>query len=491
MADELNVEFDDGEDESIEELISRIKDQVNRPEGAPRSGSQPEGVDQTASRSTPLFNPFAQQDNTRKLVAQEQAKRERERREQIKEDRRRLAQQSQDERRELRQEIKESKSQSQQEVTGARSDAISQRVGAYGLSAALGFPGYIGASFIDSKFIRPNEEERVNAEKQYQKELEEYRQRREKAEIDARRRAEENIRNRPIDATPIDGQGKPIPQTGGAGGGPPQFPGGPTYPMSGEPPKPEPPILPPTRPSILDNSKFESFSKGAGALTAGLIIGREVNQAVDSIFQNLSRATDGLVSGDAIQGSKGLLSTAQNVLDPIGTNVGLNVAVEGFDLLLDLNKGILDSIKGTEAFAPQTLVASIEGELVKLERQITNAQKLDNLTAEIVRINTQIDSAWDELRVEFLQTMGPLIVANLKAISIGIKTITAIIQVLSEMVSVGAISLGDILSLVGAISNYMEENKLKELDESSILAQIDRFFDPVNKQPRPGGMPLS
>jgi len=233
MATEINI---DPEFEDENEFRKRLEDQMK----GDQSGSAPNEYitsgepeienDLPGSPNAVPFQTAKPGDKSGEQQAKdiEQKERKRYRREQQE----RLAdfQRQQTEQRRAQQQAKKDEVAASREIVrDIRSQAISQRVESYSLAAAVGLPGYITASVVDSLFIRPNEDKRVKQEQDYQAELARYYEQVRKdaeAQAAAERAA---IKNAPMQATVFDEQGKPIPPT---------------------PPSSSPPSAPPTSPPV-------------------------------------------------------------------------------------------------------------------------------------------------------------------------------------------------------------------------------------------------
>jgi len=411
MADSVNIEFADDFEEPNRQPLPQDTE-----------ASQPQSVtpDPNVTPNTRPFSFTSKSKAKQKEIDEANRARTRERREQIAEQKRILRESQQDATAERRRQYKEQKAAAQESITRARSEAISSRVQSYGLASALGLPGYIGASIIDSSIIRPDEASKVDAQKQYLRDLDIFKRAQEADAIEEKRRREEQIRNTPVTATPV---GPPpttpptntIPPSIGPGSGGSGGSGG-TGGAGGKPPGGgTPPPIQPTPPTPGGPNPILGLIGGpVGVAVIEAIQGaQKVNQAVDNISSQLNTTLSALASNNAPEALKGGAKTFQNTADPLGINIPLNVVVDGFTSLLDINSAILSTIKNSEAFAPQTLTADIEGQLLRLGKQIEVAQRLDGVTSQLVRVNTQFDLAWQELRASLLQDLLPFISANI------------------------------------------------------------------------------
>jgi uncharacterized membrane-anchored protein YhcB (DUF1043 family) len=459
MADEINIEE---EFESDDEFLART-------DTPPESNLPEETV-------APPFGPGATSRKRQAEINQAQRLAKRQRQERIQAQKEILAEQ----RRAAMEQRKELRRQSQQQVTQARSDAISGRVQAYSLGAAAGFPGYIFGSAIDALFLRPLEQQNTQAQREYQAQLSRY-----YTQLDRDRREQQRqIQNQPIDATLLDEAGRPTTETSFVGPPRPPTPTGPS----------EPPRVPPTPPPNRGFSAGQFAVPVATVVTAVQALELFYSR-VDSISQRLSSVGQTIGSGDATEGSKALTSTLKGPTRYL-TNIPLAVSVESFSVLLDTNKAILASVKENSAFAPETLGASITSELAGLNKQIEVSRRLDKVTAQLVRANTQMELAFADFRAEIIETAAPAIILALNQLTGYLKIITFVIDNADDLLKNIPGQVGIFFTILGEIVEFLAQlvsnsNKANQMDETDILDQIDRFFDiplTIGKLP-PGTVP--
>lgn len=466
MAEDITIEFeDDDDDEPI----------INQP--TPSSQTNPQS---NVNPTTPPFDPMGRSKENQRAVDKDIKQREKERRERIAEQRKQAREATRDREQARREQAKELKAASQDNITQARSDAISSRVQSYSLASAFGFAGYPIASAVDDMFIRPNEEQRVEKQRQYQKELAAYNAATKQDEIDRQRELDRRIKDQPVDATVIGPDGKPQKVQG--------------------PPKPpiKPPDLPPrVAPEIPDAEgaaglNLAKFSPALAAVTASILIAKSINKAVDNIAQSATSVSTNIINGNTTETLKSGVSTAQSIVDPLGVQIPLNVAVQGFNSLLDVNQSILDSIQNGLGIAPQTIGATIERELLMLNKQIEIAARLDSINSDIVRANTELDLAFQDFREVLIENFGPTIVSLLKNIAkfveINGNAVTLATNGLPLLIGALPGGIGTMVQLLQSISDNTNKQS-QDLDQSDIFNQINQFFIPLdNTDPRfPGG----
>lgn len=440
----------------------------------------------------------------------EQKERKRYRREQQE----RLAdfQRQQTEQRRAQQQAKKDEVAASREIVrDIRSQAISQRVESYSLAAAVGLPGYITASVVDSLFIRPDEDKRVKQEQDYQAELARYYEQVRKdaeAQAAAERAA---IKNAPMQATVFDEQGKPIPPTppsgsppsvpptsppvpppqppvpppgGGQGTAPPVPPVPPKPPGPPGPPAPtptppnQPPPIPPTppgRPPVSGPTVSPAI-----IITAAVEAAQAINGAVDKAGQAASQTGQDIINGNYGSGAKSLVKGAQTAFDPLGVNIPVNVAVQGFNALIDINQSILDVTRENLGFAPLSLQADIDADISRLLQQISISQRTDATTAELIRANRQLEEAWAEVKVKIINEYGPVIIGLLKILT---EIVGPIGTLLSNPAAISAIfgpAAGLVIRLLQAIAQNTAKAEVDQLN-NNIFDQLERFFNPKTK----------
>lgn len=508
MADEVELEpeFEDEDDFTTRlDELSRKKPQTNTPDTTAPQGAPP--VEEAAvPTNTPRFSPKRQARENKKLLEQAQREAERKRKADQTEARRTLREQQQDQAREQRIQSREALRISREQVTAARSDAISERVQSYSFASSIGFPGYVAASVVDAMYIRPKEERAVEEERQYQRDLQRYNEQVARDQIAEKRRQEQAIRDMPIDAVQVDERGKPVknpplppglppippsnvPPPGGlppnnpvppTGGQPPNQP--PVQPPQGPPPGANPPPIPPQRqPPVLPSS---NIGQAAVPITAAIQAAQYINQAIDRLGDNVNALGVSIAKGDGTEASKATAKTFQSAIDPLGVQIPLNVAVQSFDTLLDINKAILDTTRQNLAFAPQSLQADISGDLQKLIQTMDISRRVDPTTAQLIRANTQFEMAWQETRAQLIENLGPAVIKLLELITLLLRTQTTVIDVGSSALQGFGNGAAPVLTMILTFLSKIVANTDKDvdLDDSDILNQIGQFFDPDNRK---------
>jgi len=470
MATEANIEFEGEADDDALRRIQANKTDSTKADPKPQS-SDVVDEDQVVPPGTTPFSP--QQKKARKQAEKEKNKANREanrrRREQIADQRRLANQQHQDSLRAQRLAAKDLRQESKDQITQTRSDAVKARIQTYSLAASLGFPGYVAASVIDQAYLRPKEEKQVEAQKQYQSDLRKYEEGIRADAIAERRRTEEMLRNMPVQATVLDkNTGRPIDISGNGGGGEP--------PINANLADRDPERVPPRRPTPDVPSELLQMAGPAGMVATALIQAIQfINRATTSLGNSATNVGKTITSGTASKGAQAALRDGKLLL--AGGNIPANVVVEGFHTLLNINDSILNSIQGTMAFSPQTMQASIERELANFGKQIQNAQKLDKITEQLVRANTQMDLAWQDLRAEFIQDIGPAIVVALNIITNQIKGVTVILDLVVEYAALMPGGIGAVVQILQLIGELGAKAQANELDSNDITKQIDDFFN--------------
>jgi len=593
MATEINI---DPEFEDENEFRKRLEDQMK----GDQSGSAPNEYitsgepeienDLPGSPNAVPFQTAKPGDKSGEQQAKdiEQKERKRYRREQQE----RLAdfQRQQTEQRRAQQQAKKDEVAASREIVrDIRSQAISQRVESYSLAAAVGLPGYITASVVDSLYIRPNEDKRVKQEQDYQAELARYYEQVRKdaeAQAAAERAA---IKNAPMQATVFDDQGKPIPHTPAnpstqqpsaattsplpvpptptptpipvqpprydknnirileqpksvkapselpvtavssstqqppvstptppvptpTPGGqapvptpqppippsppappvppptptpqppvppvPPRPPGPPGPPAPTPTPPNQPPPIPPTppgRPPVSGPNISPAI-----VITAAVEAAQAINGAVDKAGQAVSQTGQDVVNGNYGSGVKNLVKGAQTAFDPLGVNIPVNVAVQGFNALIDINQSILDATRENLGFAPQSLEADVNADISRLLQQISISQRTDATTAELIRANRQLEEAWAEVKVKIINEYGPVIIGLLKVLT---EIVGPIGTLLSNPAAISAIfgpAAGLVIRLLQAIAQNTAKAEVDQLN-NNIFDQLERFFNPKTK----------
>jgi len=469
MADEVDIEpeFED-EDDFIDRLSQ--KPVSNTPDTAAPTGAPPVDQDVRLPLSMPRFAPRASNKKNQEDIEKAQREAARRRKQDQADAKRILREQQQDQARLQKAQARDAQRQSREQVTAARSEAISSRIQSYSLASSLGFPGYVAASVVDSLFVRPREQSIVDEQNQYQRDLQRYNEAKQREQIDIKRRQEQKIKDAPVTATALDESGRPIqPGTNGIPLTPPTPPG------TGGPGRPtHPPLIPPKEPIPKSPSAIGQSVHTASTILTGTIQALQaVNGAVDKFAKNASDLSTNIIKGDATGATKSAMKIGQNVVDPLGTNIPVNVAVQSFDMLLETNKAILESTRQNLAFAPQSLQADVQGDIQKLVQSIELTRKNDSVTAELIRANTQFELAWGEAKAKLIETIGPALVRILQLLT----KVLELLEFMGQVAYIVSINLPVIGRLIEAILSKLPDQN-KDLDDSDILNQINKFFDP-------------
>lgn len=474
MADEVNIEPEFEDDDSFRQRLQRQLNNADQP-GSISSGEPVIENDIPGSPSGGIFPAREpKRDKEQDKLLREQEARERKRHREAQQERlAELRRQQTEARREAQQQQREALAHSRDTVRDIRAEAISGRVQAYSLASALGLPGYVMGSMADSMFLRPHEETEAQKQIEYQRRLNNYYDQLAKDREQDAARQSEAVRNMPMQATVLDENGRPLPPSppgwntpgGGGSGGrlpptglnpPPIHPGGPPAPSS----------------NILGGALPSNVI--AGAIEAAHFI----NSKVDQAGRATSQFGQDVVNDNYTGASKGMVSAAQSAIDPLGVNIPINVAVQGFNALLDINQAILDNSK--DSIGSATIEASVAADVSKLMQQISISQRTDATTAEIVKANRQLEEAWMEVKAKLINEYGPVIITLLRGLAEVVGPIGAAI---SNPVAVGAV-LGPWANLVLTTLKGIQSNTDKQEQDqltNDMLQQLDRFFDPKTK----------
>ena len=152
----------------------------------------------------------------------------------------------------------------------------------------------------------------------------------------------------------------------------------------------------------------------------------------------------------------------------------MNVAVQGFNALLDINQSILDATKENLGFAPQSLMADVNADISRLLQQISISQRTDATTAELIRANRQLEEAWAEVKVKLINDWGPTIVVLLKALASAVPAIEVAITTLGIALAPKTTAF---LMLLKQIAGNTAKDEVDQLD-SNIFNQLERFLNP-------------
>jgi len=427
-----------------------------------------------------------------------------------------LQRRSQDAERAARESRREQIARSAEQIAEIRSNAVAARIQAYSISSFLGIPGYLGASLYDQGVNRPQEQSQIDQMRQYQEQLRAYHAQEDERRRSEKRAAEDDIKNMPVDATNASavrakyglggtppgtppppgnggsgGQQPPAGGQGGTGNNPPPPAGNNTQPGGGQPPAApppgggqggsgaQPPILPPTLPQLPGNMNalLAPFAGIAVAFEAA----QRINQRIDAAGKDISGNFRDLM-GDSPQ--RGLDAGARSVrrgFDPLGVNIPMQVAVTGFDTLLSMTEDIRKAADKDLAFSPLSLTNTVEGSIAKLLQSISIAERLDPTKAEVIRLQTQLDMAWEEFKAEMFLVIAPLLKDFMKGVITLLETIVAGIKFsqgfgegLTEALPVWVQGL---LGWLKIIANNTEKDKLAGLD-GELLKQMSKFLDP-------------
>jgi hypothetical protein len=439
----------------------------------------------------------------KRKIASAQRLQSRKDREQAARDRLQATRQNQDNNRKIAEEGKSSLAISRsgiasarEQMTGIRSQATGARIGAYSLASALGLKGYVAASLADKFLLQPSEakavqeqKDYIQKEKQYQIDLGDYQARVKQAELERARNVKDDISNRPITAVALDEDGNPIhPASYGTGAPTGNGPGGGGTPgvgpgSGGSGSGGIPPIIPGPAP-IRPNAPVPGGGMGGLIAAATLVVpaiaaaiegAKLINTFIKDTGKGISDFTTSAIKGDSTGGTKSLLNFNRRLSDPLGVAIPTQIAVTGFEALLDINQAILESIKGSEAFAPQTLQAGVEGDLAKFFQQIEMARRLDSVTAELVKANTQFDLAWGELRAELIEAIAPVIINVLPLISSYIRTLATNVEVANNLIGIGVGSQDIQLKLVEKVIAWWMGVTPDKMD-AAMEKQLETFF---------------
>lgn len=502
MADNIDIEpeFED-EDDFVNRLNNKedsIADSPRKPQTDNTDTIEP---DVPVQPNAPAFSPTQKKNKAAQREVQKAVQySSRIQREQAAAERKRVDEEKSANLRRMKEEAKLRDSLAREQLANIRSQATNDRVQAYSLAASIGLQGYIASSIADHFFIRPQEEKAAAEQKEYQRQLRAYQAGMQEDEIQRAKQAREAIKARPIQATVIGPGGKPTYTTstgiGGGSGAPPVPPPGtppPTNPPgtpppgqgppggSNPPPGPIPPRVPPTPPPNPSGGGMGWGASAISAITIAIQVANRINEAFDKVIDQAKNTAIAAISGDGTTATKGLIKAYSRVPDPLGVNIPINVAVESFGALLDINKSILEATKANQGFMPQTLQADVEGQIAKLFQQIELSRRLDKVVSELTRANTQFDMAWEEFKAEIIQNLGPAIVAALKVITWHVKAGTNALDLVGDILPILANSGNLLPFMVQQILDWLYGSNPQDVDKD-LADQLTRFFDPSRKE---------
>jgi len=460
---------------------------------------------------------------------------------QKREERKALKREMQDAKRAQRIESKEASDQASLRRTQIRSNAVTGRIQAYSIASAVGLPGYVTAAIADTFFTRPREERQIAAERKYtadyaayEQQLEEHRitqQRQREDDLDARSptpvnrdQVRESLKNTgipgaptnppvpasppgtspspPTPGTPVPpGNGPPVPPPPtptppGNGPGPvppippvpptniippptPPTPPGPTPPPIPPVPPPPPPLpVPPTPPP------FPRMPIPWAAVITGAIEGLQFGQKTGAnVINNIGNAASGSLNDSATVGLKAMNKGIHGAVDPLG--LATPIVVAGFDQLLSLTEDLKNYAMKDIQFSPQTLQASIEGDISKLLQSMDLAAKNDPLKAEFVRATTQFEMAWEELRAEVFAKLAPVMIPLLQTMVLHMKVAADMLTVLQQTVYAIAANMPVFgMAIRWHLQNIQNNTAppINNVAKSGILKQVEDFMNPNNFQ---------
>jgi hypothetical protein len=246
--------------------------------------------------------------------------------------------------------------------------------------------------------------------------------------------------NSPSPTPSVSGGGSGVPPSGGAGKGNPSGPGsqGPGNPgggnnQGGQSPggKPTPP-----NPNAVTNPFAAAFpalanvmSGPAGTVITAAALAVPLLQAGVSAVDRGGKGAQDLLNTsfgkDPLPFAKSASKVAQTLIDPLGVNIPLQMAVSGFETLLSLTGEIRDYAKKDLGFSPEALSADVEGSIVKLLSDIEIAQRTDPLKAEFIRVWTDVMVLFSEFQAQLFEVFAPAVIDLLKSLVVILKTTEA------------------------------------------------------------------
>jgi hypothetical protein len=415
--------------------------------------------------------------------------------------------------------------------TQIRSNAVTGRVQSYSLASALGLPGYITASVVDAFFTRPHEERQMAKERQYINEYADYERQLEDLRIQKQREREddldsrsptpvnrdevrESLKNTGVPGTSTNPPAPPAPPSSGPSSPsspsspPPSVPPGsgssappgngplPTPPNSGWPkgwnqwgtmgppgggsgPPPIPPLpKPPIKPPIP--IPLPPVFEGIAAVVEAI---QRIQQGGATAVNNIGNTIRGGLNDSPITGLKAINKGIHETADPLG--LFTPIAVAGFDQLLSLTEEIRNYAMKDIQFAPETLQASVEGDISKLLQSIDLSMKNDPLKAAFVRVNTTLEMAWADLQAKVFEVLQPIIIPLMQTMVTHLRAAVRFLDLLQAGMYAIAGNIPVFGIAIRALLQQIQTNTappVNNLATSGILKQIEDFMNPSNLQ---------
>ena len=408
---------------------------------------------------------------------------------------RRFKQEQDDASRAAREALRDSKAASKERMDQLRSNAVAQRIQAYGVASALGMPGYAVASGVDQFIIRPAEEKQVQNEEEYRRQLDETKRANQEDNIRYRRQMEEymrDVRNFPKaevnEAAYYEKYGVPPPASssgiggaGGSGGGgsgniPPGMGPPPPPQHPGPPPQPRPLPTPPPMPGQVGNL--------ASVATAAVQAGQWLN---DKAKEQAKTSREGILSiaeDTPFDLMKNRMKALKDISDPLGINPISTVSVEGFNTLLDYTKQQVDYVKANSNFGGKAIGATVESDIAKLMQDIAISRRNDPLNAQMIRANAQLERAWSEFKSQIFENIGPTIVTLLRTITTILETITTIISTIRDLGIAIVSTIPGMGMALNAISKWMNSGQQNQQGPDPLMS-FDNAMTPKSKVGNP------
>lgn len=413
---------------------------------------------------------------------------------------------------------------------GIRASAVSQRIQSYSIASSLGFAGYVAASIVDQFVIRPKEQADIAAEEKYNAEYAAYQQALEQDQVDRRRAREDEISGMSVDQAGI--RSKIIGDLPNADRG--RLKGAPTQkyldrlhdelanpnitaqhrrfnedkiaevmnsmgvPVPEELSSRNNKAAATQQASNTVQSTFNavkpiapkaavSFLETAGpyglAIAAGVTGLQALNQGIAAGGDVIGKLGKSAFTGTPTAALKDIANAGRSMIDPLGVNPQLQVAVTGFEILLSLTESIKNYAEKDKEFSPFTLRASVEGDIARLMQSIELAQKNDPLKALFTRSYTQFDLAWNELRSQLFRTLGPAVIGALNILTASLQTTADITPAIYQIGKHSGIAYYLIATLLETIAgNTAPPPAAKD----SLFKELADFMDPSNFNDLPG-----
>ncbi len=258
-----------------------------------------------------------------------------------------------------------------------------------------------------------------------------------------------------------------------------------------------PPTPPPTGPGL--GYPAGAGAAGVGAATAGGsgAGGAGVGAATAGAGgggAGVGAATAGAAGGGAAGGGAAAIA---GLAGPIGLAI---IAVGAMTAaFLYAKERMLEAANDGAMFAPQSARAKVNQDVTTLMNRINRAQEMDDQFSELINLQTEANTTWNNLSNEIMKIIGPAIIEGMKVLNLILEAINLVAFGINKLMELNNLMFGEwgkLLNPISHLARIYDILKAFKSDEDrnkaeDMIKQMDAIGNPMLEGVKAGQQPVN